>query len=662
MAGFWNNVRQVWANTEWSWIVLWLGLTLLIVALVVLMRTRWGQSRPLGKCAVLSLVAHLLLAFYATTVQIVSESAGRSSNAAVHAILVDADQWLEEATDSARDVAVDSGNANEWLLGIEPEPVAPDVARPAPSDADPSEVQSIPPLQAPNLLPPVAAATNDRGDVSQAPAPQPPEPIDAPRLPAANTTEGIESTVAMPARMPVTDDTPQDVQSSETDAANIGIAALPPNLLSVRSVTGGSAEDGRDVPLAANPAPAPEESTRQFAVGDSTPGLPESLLVPVSAMNSRARPVPFIYSDRSAENREAAALSRGGSPEAEAAVQAALEWLASSQSADGRWDADRFGAGQERRVLGQDRQGTGARADTAMTGLALLAFLGSGNTHLQGKYKEQVKRGLEHLLNAQASDGNLGGDAELFAFMYSHGIATLALSEAYAMTADKRLETALRAAIDYSISAQHPSTGGWRYRPANKAPQDPGDTSQLGWQLMAIKSAELAGIPIPERTRLGMRRFLASVSSGEHGGLAAYRPSEQATRPMTAEALVARQFLGMARENPAANEAGDYLLGKLPDQEQINLYYWYYGTLGMYQLQGDYWTRWNAALQKTLIPRQVKSGDLAGSWDPDCLWAGYGGRVYSTAMATLCLEVFYRYLPLYGDRDAHVEQARLPGK
>ena len=32
----------------------------------------------------------------------------------------------------------------------------------------------------------------------------------------------------------------------------------------------------------------------------------------------------------------------------------------------------------------------------------------------------------------------------------------------------------------------------------------------------------------------------------------------------------------------------------------------------------------------------------------------YGGRVYSTAMAALCLEVYARYLPLYqmGDREA----------
>jgi hypothetical protein len=116
---------------------------------------------------------------------------------------------------------------------------------------------------------------------------------------------------------------------------------------------------------------------------------------------------------------------------------------------------------------------------------------------------------------------------------------------------------------------------------------------------------------------------------------------------MTAEALVCWQFLGMPHEHPAGNEAGDYLLEELPGEGPKNLYYWYYATLGMYQLQGDHWQQWNKALQQMLIKSQRKTGDLAGSWDPDTVWGGYGGRIYSTALATLCLEVYYRYLPLY---------------
>ena len=239
-----------------------------------------------------------------------------------------------------------------------------------------------------------------------------------------------------------------------------------------------------------------------------------------------------------------------------------------------------------------------AKADSAVTGLALLAFLGAGNTHLQGDYAKNVQRGLEYLISIQGNDGNLAGKAEMFAYMYSHGMATLAMSEAYAMTGDRRIEPTVQKAIGYTLRAQIHSTGGWRYQAIEK-PAECGDTSQLGWQLMSIKSAELAGLEVPGAAGDGAVNFLKSVASGLHGGKASYRPGEAPSRTMTAEALVCRQFLGMARENPASNEAGDYLLSQLPSADKINLYYWYYGTLGMYQLQGDYWRRWNEAMQTT---------------------------------------------------------------
>jgi hypothetical protein len=277
-----------------------------------------------------------------------------------------------------------------------------------------------------------------------------------------------------------------------------------------------------------------------------------------------------------------------------------------------------------------------------MTGLALLAFLASGHTHRQGGYQATVRKGLEYLILVQERDGGLGGEATTFAYMYCHAMATFALSEACAMTGDEKLRAPVRRAVYRTLAAQNRSSGGWRYYPG-----DPGDTSQLGWQLMALKSAELAGIPLPDSARRGAIRFLDSVSSGEGGGLASYRPGEAVSRPMTAEALACRQFLGMLPEDPAAREAGDFLLGELPGEGAKNFYYWYYGTLAMHQLQGPHWQRWNKALQKTLLRCQGRDGEDRGSWDPDTVWGGYGGRVYSTAMAALCLEVYYRFLPLY---------------
>ncbi len=292
---------------------------------------------------------------------------------------------------------------------------------------------------------------------------------------------------------------------------------------------------------------------------------------------------------------------------------------------------------------GQDRFAAGSSADTGITGLALLAFLASGNTHLQGEHKLAVRRGLEFLLGMQDADGNLGASNNIYEKMYCHAMATCALSEAYAMSRDDRLLPGVRRAIGYTVRAQDRASGGWRYRPA-----DSGDTSQLGWQVMALKSGQLAGIEIPEQTRSGIERFLKSVALGKSSGLACYQPVRPVpSRSMTAEALVCRQFLGMIDRPPALSEASGYLLEEAPGAGTTNFYYWYYATLAMYQLQGEGWPKWNEAMQKTLVGAQRHDGTLAGSWDPDPVWGGCGGRVYSTALGTLCLEVYYRFLPLY---------------
>ena len=218
------------------------------------------------------------------------------------------------------------------------------------------------------------------------------------------------------------------------------------------------------------------------------------------------------------------------------------------------------------------------------------------------------------------------------------------------MSGDDRLLPGLRRALRYTLDAQH-TGGGWRYQP-----DDAGDLSQFGWQLMALRSGELAGIAIPAETRTRMIRFLRSVSSGPAKGLASYRPGDRVSRTMTAEALVCRYFLD-AEDAPATlAEAADHVMKEPPGDGQTNLYYWYYGTLAMFQRQGDDWQRWNAALQKQLLYSQRFDGDLAGSWDPDPLWGGYGGRVYSTAVGALCLEVYYRYLPTHGNLPADRER------
>ena len=355
------------------------------------------------------------------------------------------------------------------------------------------------------------------------------------------------------------------------------------------------------------------------------------------------RPLPAPYADRVGVRRAAAAAARGGSQETERAVQAALAWLAASQSTDGRWSAARHGAGVERAVQGHHRQGAGARSDHGVTGLALLAFLGAGNTHRDGDHAAAVGRGIAFLVGRQRADGSLAGDAEFFAALYCHGMATIAVAEACAMTGDESLRAPLERAVRHTLAMQHPVTGGWRY-----APGDRGDTSQLGWQLMVLASARNAGVAGLEAAEARVAQFLQSVSSGAAGGLAAYRSGERPSLTMTAEALYCRMLLGLPPDHPAAVEALDLIARTPPDRSRPNAYAWYYATLASFHAGGPQWDRWNRSLQAALLPLQRRDGSVAdGSWDPDPVWGGHGGRVYATALAAMTLEVYYRHLPMH---------------
>jgi hypothetical protein len=142
-----------------------------------------------------------------------------------------------------------------------------------------------------------------------------------------------------------------------------------------------------------------------------------------------------------------------------------------------------------------------------------------------------------------------------------------------------------------------------------------------------------------------MLRFLRSTTSGTYSGLASYRPGERPSRTMTAEALTCRFFLDLESDSATLREGIAFIMQELPADGKANCYFWYYATLALFHAQDNSWDVWNEALQQQLLRRQQTESSLAGSWDPDTVWGGYGGRVYTTAMAALCLEVYYRYLP-----------------
>lgn len=699
-----DRLLEMMTSYETFLAALWLGLIGLTIGLLLLMRTRWGQYRPLRKCLAMSLLLHLLLAGYATTVNIVAALPDVEEEPSIRVSIA---QGPDEQISRPQQAEVDERPWEQLLHDA--------VAQPDPVELARAETPDMPkPERAPQTQRPVMPDDFrlEHLPLTEAMRPEPERPSttdSAYRISGDREAEKIEAPSAQRQEAPEVSvplqPAPDRRRSADSPRQSLDRASqvgVPSALLS-RPVPLPRMRERANTPDAAdslsglrdlasgtsrgNPADSITRQMQPDAAGSGstessgtvagqsgserlwqpglsdlgaagmrppgagaglTTGTGEEIGPPNVARAGRSgdgRDVPEIYRLRVAPDRSKLAERLGATPETEAAVQAALKWLASNQAADGRWDSRVHGAGQEDFVLGRDRSGAGADADTGVTGLALLAFLAAGHTHQRGDYQNNVSRGLEFLLRSQANDGNLGGDAKVFARMYCHAMATFALSEAFAMSGDTRLQQSIQRAVDFTLDAQDPSGGGWRYKP-----RDAGDTSQLGWQLLALKSAQLAGIDVPEETRRRAWEFLNSVSSGDHYGLAAYRPSERPSRPMTAEALLCRLFLGLQPDHPLSREAGDFLLGELPgDGPKLNLYYYYYGTLAMYQLQGAHWERWNAAMQRTLLAAQQTEGSLAGSWSPDTVWGGYGGRVYSTALGALCLEVYYRFLPLYAE-------------
>ncbi|MHB1037096.1 MAG: prenyltransferase/squalene oxidase repeat-containing protein [Pirellulales bacterium] len=373
-------------------------------------------------------------------------------------------------------------------------------------------------------------------------------------------------------------------------------------------------------------------------------------------------PAAPAFRQRDPAQREGVGKARGGTEGTERAVEMGIDFLARHQSANGSWSLNNFGGGRPEYAnagLGQ------MQSDTAATGLALLSFLGAGYTHLDDKHRLVVARGLDYLVRNQKPNGDLFSGGSQYVWFYSHGIAAIALCEAYGMTRDPQLREPAQKAIDFIVASQHPTLGGWRYDA--RAEWLDSDTSVSGWQLMALKSGEMAGLKVPPGAYTKVKGWLdfAQAPGGDpsryvYNPRAPLTPDKKHGRApslaMTAEGLLMRLYLGWDHGNADLARGADYLKSNLPAvgtkaNPTRDAYYWYYATQVMFQMGGEHWKAWNDALYPLLVNSQEQRGTLAGSWDPAGpvrdTWGDAGGRIYVTAMHILMLEVYYRHLPLF---------------
>jgi hypothetical protein len=357
----------------------------------------------------------------------------------------------------------------------------------------------------------------------------------------------------------------------------------------------------------------------------------------------------------------------GGSGLTENAVELGLKWLADHQDVDedGKWDCDDF---MKHDPADDKCDGAGtALHDVGVTGLAILAFLGAGYTDRgsakENKYAKNVRAGLRFLMQSQADDGVFGTRAT-HSFMYSHAIATLAMCEAFWMTRNPRYKKPAQDGLNFIAMARNPYLA-WRYDPRGGE----NDTSVTGWCVMALKSGKYAGLEVDPDVFEGVRQWIDKMTEPNFGIVGYTTPGGAAARPegkqdkfpaektasMTAVGILCRIFLG---EDPRASEMikkGADVCVELPpkwdpDNGFIDMYYWYYATLAIFQVGGTHWRKWNESMVEAIVKHQHQkgTGSRTGSWDPLCVWGDDGGRVYSTAVLVMCLEIYYRYDRVFG--------------
>ena len=384
-----------------------------------------------------------------------------------------------------------------------------------------------------------------------------------------------------------------------------------------------------------------------------------------------------IFSGRTGPDHKSIAIIGGASHDSEKSVERSLRWLKRHQSPNGSWESDKYYLNCIEGVKCEPgKLHDASDANIAMTGYAVLCFLGYGCDHkAPGKYRATVKKGIEWLLSQQHPDGYFGRRN------YEHPIAVMALAEAYAMTTDPALRAAVQKGVDQILAHQNhdtiPGTDGyvgglgWDYT----RPNDRNDVSVTGWNIMALKSALAGGLNVGKGMDGGRqwleRHWLASNSAlapQAAGDTRVWKTAKDITAydqsrffytwhdgDEKLEGTAGRESIGLACAIFLGRTQGDRIVESLantvtqtqmPTKFPTNIYYLYYNTLAVFQLGGERWQKWNATVRDLLTQSQCQTEDCRdGSWD----WQGSHftgsdlGRVLTTAYNTLSLEVYYRY-------------------
>jgi len=380
---------------------------------------------------------------------------------------------------------------------------------------------------------------------------------------------------------------------------------------------------------------------------------------------SENRPEVYISSWAYAgSSRQGSFASEGGSQATEAAVVSGLRWLHFHQDKpSGKWDSDDYqknckGPGSPcANFVGNKPEEKYADSDVGVSALSILAFLGHGQTHRVGRFKRTVRRGLKYLKNIQSAGTGVFGNASGEGWMVNHALATAAMCEAFAVTRDNVLKGPAQKAVDYILQSQNPGFG-WGFGPKD------GKSSTLvtGWVALALDAASMGKLIVPRSAVDGAMAWFDRVTRATDGEVGDMRSDDGGVKfpgdcesgfeslpAPTAASVFCRIFCGRKRSSRTVRQGIKILMAHLPDYnkpecDKVDFLYWHFGTNAMFQFGGPDWRTWGTAMKEALLKSQ-RAGRICqdGSWDPVGKGRALGGRVCSTAINVLTLEVYYRY-------------------
>jgi hypothetical protein len=402
------------------------------------------------------------------------------------------------------------------------------------------------------------------------------------------------------------------------------------------------------------------------SLGKEGTGL-DALAVMGMEMKASGDGLPSAYKGRSSTSeKKKRAQSYGADPKVLASVESALMWLAAHQNSDGSWPimlnpkavADPNKPEAKKAKVAPVENAPPAPEDKepkkdkverndaieAVTASALLAFLGAGHTELSGPYKNTVRRGIRYLNERVLAKAK----RPLFGRNYGSALILMALSESSLFGSSPLSKQNANAIAEMFIKEYKGE--GWSYSGAGD------DFSVSGWVALGLKSARYADLPsvsdeVIEKLFGQYGKWVNKMTHADTGK-GNYRNNKEGSLAMSYVGMFQKQFLGFPKNDPfllAASELGVKELKKQFDSEKKTWkdeYSIYYGTLAAFQQQGAFWKVWNPVMQSTLLATQREGApqDMGGSWDPSDRQIGsHGGRVMTTALMSLCLEVYYRY-------------------